>query len=50
MKYRIVFAMEVFVDADTPDEAREKWEHDEVSVEPSFCYLLTVEPQEKENE
>lgn len=49
MRYRFVIAFEQFVEAESEEEAKAKWEQDEVLGEPEYCYLLTIEPQEKED-
>ena len=55
--FRVVYAMEQFVEAANCDEAKEKFQNDKIEVnpytdskEPAFCYVLALEPQEDENE
>jgi len=53
--FRIVYAMEQFVEASCEKEAKEKWRNDEVEVSPytdskeaAFCYVLALEAQDDE--
>ena len=55
--FRVVYAMEQFVEASCEEEAKEKFQNDELEVNPhtnskdaAFCYVLALEPQEDENE
>ena len=47
--YRLCYRMEIYVDAESEDEARTKFENSDYSAEPEFVEVLTVEETE-ENE
>ncbi len=44
--YRLCYRMEIYVDAESEDEARAKFENSEYSAEPEFVEVLTVEETE----
>tara|TARA_B100002019_G_scaffold128492_1_gene110554 strand:+ start:789 stop:968 length:180 start_codon:yes stop_codon:yes gene_type:complete len=48
--YRLCYRMEIYVDAESEDEARTKFENSEYSAEPEFVEVLTVEETEREHE
>jgi len=46
MTYRIVFAMEVFVEAETEESARDRFQNHVDLTGAKFCYELSIEQQE----
>ena len=48
--YRLCYRMEIYVDAESEDEARTKFENSDYSAEPEFVEVLTVEEMEREHE
>jgi DNA-dependent RNA polymerase auxiliary subunit epsilon len=44
--YRLCYRMEIYVDAESEDEARTKFENNDYSADPEFVEILTLEEAE----